>query len=162
MSETSGESLAVFSTIVNYLTKNKMDFRKKDDVIFAEVTAREKDQPVEVRFQAYDKGKVLRVISTLPLNIPEHALEWMPSIICEINDQLVTGSFLFSEKQKRICFLLTQIYKGSLINEETIHYMLTVAFSYIDEYSVKLRRYYRGLYTADEAIRSQHTWMVIT
>lgn len=152
MSEKSRESLAVYKTLIDHLTRKDLNFKRDDEKLTIEMIMRGDDLPMEVRFQVIDERKVMRLLSILPFRVSDSKRVEIANVICKINDQLLNGCFDYNEEHGLIIFRLTQIFIGSLIGEETIQYMIGLSLNSIEEYNDKFFMFSQGKLTAEEVV----------
>ena len=82
--------------------------------------------------------------SPIPFEVKENKIDLMARAICEINLQMLIGSFDLDSKNKRIVFKVTLPFPECLISEAAVKYIVLLACYMSDKYNSKLYDLNRG------------------
>ena len=98
--------------------------------------------------------QLIRLLSLLPFKMNEDKLIDGAVATCAINFILSDGSFDFDISEGHIMFRMTNTFRDSIIGEELVKFMISVACFTVDKYNDKLSDLNYGTLSLDEFLEA--------
>lgn len=156
MAETELEKRAVevYETLCNALDKLDFKYEKEGKDSDGDYVIRfgmvGDDLPMDfIMFTDVDR-QLVRVMSQLPFAFSEGKRLEGAIATCRANYRMIDGNFDYDYNTGKIIFKVTTSYRGSLLDEELLLYMIRLASSMVDEFNDKFLALDRGVMSLEE------------
>lgn len=137
------ESKVCFETIKSTLDGMEWKYDVKEEFLI--VTSAKGDNMAIHLFIGIDPEKpTIFIHSPMPFDLKESKFDLMARAVCEVNLQMLIGSFDLDSKNKRIVFKVTLPFPECLISEAAVKYIVLLACYMSDKYNSKLYDLNRG------------------
>ena len=147
------ESKVCFETIKATLDNMEWKYDVKEEFLI--VTRAKGDNMAIPLFIGIDPEKpAIFIHSPIPFEVKENKIDLMARAICEINLQMLIGSFDLDSKNKRIVFKVTLPFPECLISEAAVKYIVLLACYMSDKYNSKLYDLNRGALDLESFLNS--------
>lgn len=142
----------VFDTVIRHMDTVGLKYDVIDmpnDAYMLKLGFKGDDLPIEL-FVIVDADKELIMVKSPEFttfssdNIPTAALA-----ICAVNDAILDGSYALDIDTGSVMWTVTSCFRGSLVGEETIRYLIGVSAQTVDEYNEKLMMLNLGIIDLD-------------
>lgn len=147
------ESKVCFETIKSTLDGMEWKYEVKEEFLI--VTSAKGDNMAIPLFIGIDPEKpTIFIHSPMPFDLKENKLDLMARAVCEVNLQMLIGSFDLDSKNKRIVFKVTLPFPECLISEAAVKYIVLLACYMSDKYNSKLYDLNRGALDLESFLNS--------
>ena len=128
----------LFYQLKLWFTSEGWSFDPHEDDLVIVSGVKGDDLPIKFLFSIREEQEILLYMSELPFSIPQDKLVETAVAVCYVNDKILNGSFDLSFKNNRLTFKLCTSYYGGTLTQNTIEYMVRVAYNTIEMYNDKL------------------------
>lgn len=128
---------AAYQDFCKMLDGRKWKYNRHDEDLAITTTAVGDDLSMElvIRFDA--DRQLVRLHSRIPVEVPEAMRKAMAIAVSRANHNMVDGAFDYDYREGKIYFRLTASFKGSILSQEALEYILQVSCNTIDDYNDK-------------------------
>ena len=129
---------AVFNTIIRHLDGMKFKYDIMDspgEGHMIHLTMRGDDLPISL-YIIVDADKELIIIKSPEFTkFAADKIDLAAKAVCAINDAILDGSYALNIDTGNVMWTITSCFRGSLVGEETIHYLMGVSVTTLDHYN---------------------------
>lgn len=145
-------ALAAYQTLCDALDAKNWKYEKHPEELEVTCIARGDDLPMKLVIQVDEKRQALRVLSLLPVTVPEEKRVDMAVAISLINNGIVHGCFDYDVKGGNVLFRIVGTFFGCTLSKDACMYLVLCACQTIDNYNDKLLMLSKGLITVEQFI----------
>ena len=98
--------------------------------------------------------QLIRIISLLPFNMNEDKIVEGSIAVAGINYLLADGSFDIDLTEGHVMFKMVSTFRDSIIGEDLIEYMVSIAYSTVNKYCGRLASLNDGIFDLDYFLES--------
>lgn len=142
----------MYDTLCGILKARDISFESDDQELRIGFGGRGEDLPMDFLLKVDAKREVVILYSTLPFKFDEDNIATGALGTLAINDDLPDGSFDLDIFSGRVCFRVTNTYRGSLISAEALDFMLEYSIFVVDKFNDKLYGLATGSMTPEQFI----------
>ena len=129
---------AVFNTVIRHLDNMKFKYEIMDspgEGHMVHLTMRGDDLPISL-YIIVDADKELIIIKSPEFTkFAADKIDLAAKAVCAINDAILDGSYALDIDKGNVMWTITSCFRGSLVGEETIHYLMGVSVTTLDHYN---------------------------
>ena len=140
----------IYETVMKTFDGMGWTYDRYDEELCVVSGVKSDDHPNRFSISEYEKNQLIRLVSTLPFNVPEDKRIDIALAVCAISDSIIDGSFDYNIFDGEISFRLTSSYRESEISTDLIEYMIGVSTSTVDAYNDKLFAICKGYMTLEQ------------
>ncbi len=144
----------VFDTLCRTLDKNEWKYKRFDDRLAIECSARGDDLPMDFTITVDTKRNLVMLLSLLPYTIQDDHRIDVAVAVSAINNMLVDGSFDYNVATGELFFRMTNSFFDSELSGSVFEYMLFGACHMIDEYNDKLLMLAKGMLSIEKFLET--------
>lgn len=145
----------VYELFKQDLTNSKIKYEPHDDDLVISMTVHGEDLPQPTLIMVDEDREVVRLISPLPSKIPEDKRMEAAVAVATANYGLVNGSFDYDMSDGEIRYRVCQSYAGTVLNEETVRYLLGVIFFTTDKYNDLFFMLGKGMISLEDFLKKE-------
>ena len=145
----------VYELFKQDLTNSKIKYEPHDDDLVISMTVHGEDLPQPTLIMVDEDREVVRLISPLPSKIPEDKRMEAAVAVATANYGLVNGSFDYDMSDGEIRYRVCQSYAGTVLNEETVRYLLGVIFITTDKYNDLFFMLGKGMISLEDFLKKE-------
>lgn len=143
---------AVYDTVIRHMDTVGLKYDEIDmpnDAYMVKLGFKGNDLPMEL-FVIVDADKELIIVKSPEFTtFSAENISTAAMAICAINDSILDGSYALDIDTGSVMWTVTSCFRGSLVGEETIHYLIGVSAQTVDEYNDKLMMLNMGVLDLD-------------
>ena len=141
-----------FATLCKTLEENDWVYKKDDEKLIIECSARGDDLPMEITVKVDADRMLVLLLSHLPFVIQDDKRIEIAIAVSAINNALVDGSFDYDLMSGHLFFRMTNSFLESQLSEQVFAYMLYCSCHTIDNYNDKLLMLAKGMISVEQFI----------
>lgn len=145
----------VYELFKQHLTNQKFKFDPHDDDLVISMTVHGEDLPQPTLVMVDADREVVRLLSPLPTKIPEDKRIDAAIAVATANYGLVNGSFDYDMSDGEIRYRVCQSFAQTVLNEETVRYLLGVIFLTTDEYNDRFFMLGKGMMSLEDFLKKE-------
>lgn len=145
----------VYELFKQDLTNGKIKYEPHDDDLVISMTVHGEDLPQPTLIMVDEDREVVRLLSPLPSKIPEDKRMEAAVAVATANYGLVNGSFDYDMSDGEIRYRVCQSYAGTVLNEETVRYLLGVIFITTDKYNDLFFMLGKGMISLEDFLKKE-------
>lgn len=145
----------VYELFKQDLTNSKIKYEPHDDDLVISMTVHGEDLPQPTLIMVDEDREVVRLLSPLPSKIPEDKRMEAAVAVATANYGLVNGSFDYDMSDGEIRYRVCQSYAGTVLNEETVRYLLGVIFFTTDKYNDLFFMLGKGMISLEDFLKKE-------
>lgn len=145
----------VYEMFKDDLTDSKIRFEPHDDDLVISMTVNGEDLPQPTLVMVDKDREVVRLLSPLPAKIPEDKRIDAAVAVSAANYGLVNGSFDYDISDGEIRYRVCQSYAGTVLNRETVRYLLGVIFFTTDQYNDRFFMLGKGMMSLEDFLKKE-------
>ena len=139
---------AVYRTIIKYLDGANLKYDIKEapgDDYMINLNMKGDDFPIHM-YIIVDADRELIMLKSLEFTtFGMDQIDTAAKAVCFINDTIADGAYALDIESGRIMWTATTSFRGSLIGEEVIHYLIGISVTTLDEFNDKLMMLKMGI-----------------
>lgn len=143
---------SVYETACRALDAKGWKYTRHDDDLVISCGARGEDLPMDLLIVVNARAQVVSVISPMPFKISEEKRVDGALAVCVANYGLVNGTFDYDLSDGEIRFRVVSSFRGSILSEELINYMVIIAAGTVDDYNDKFLAVSSGIMTLQQFV----------
>ncbi len=147
------EAKAVYDALVRAMDSLGMKYECVGDDEFA-FNFEGDDLPMNFKMKIDEKRKLVILLSILPFEVKSENILGAAIAAGQINYALMDGSFDINIDDGSVAFCMTTSFRGSLVSEVSLQYMIACSVHTVDIYNDKLYMISEGALDAEEYIKS--------
>lgn len=147
-----GES--VYESFKKHFQDHGFHFEARDEDHVITATFGGDDLPMPLLIRVIDDREVVKLISSIPMKIPEEKRVDAAIAITAINYQLLNGCFQMDLSDGEVRYSMAQSFCESDVNEEMIRYLIGVTIKTTDEYNDRFFMLGKGLMSLDQFLEA--------
>ena len=144
-----------YETVIAMLDHASLKYDRDDEKLRIDLGFKGDDPKIALAFLIDEKLELVKLFSPLPFHFPEDKRIDGAVAVCVANYGLINGSFDYDAFDGEIRFRLVNAYLGDLFSEEIAHYMLTTAYTTVDQYNDRFYALAKGFITVSEFIEKE-------
>lgn len=129
------EAKNVFRTIIKAFDSEDYKYTVNEEELTVTITFKTDDLSATFKFIVDAERDLVRLLSFLPLSFSEEKRVDGALATVVANHNMINGSFDFDLSDGEIVFKMTTSYRGGVIDEACILYMLNVSLNMVDRYN---------------------------
>jgi len=145
-------AIEVFNTLCNAIEKREWKYEKESEKLTVHFGVSGEDIPMQFILIVDEDRQLIRLMSPLPFNMSEEKRVEGAIATCVASFSLADGNFDYDFTDGSIFFRLTASFRGSLIGENLLQYMISAACTIVDEYNDRFLMLDKGLMTIEKFI----------
>jgi len=129
---------AVFNTIIRHLDNGGLKYKVVDapgDDYMINLTMRGDDLPVDLFIIVDADRELIMVKSPEFTKFDADKIDVAAKAVCCINNAIADGSYALNIDKGNIMWTITSCFRGSLVGEETIRYLIGVSVVTLDKFN---------------------------
>ncbi len=147
-------ALNAYNTMIDHFTSNKLHITRDDDQMSVEIGFNGDGLPINIRFRVHEDRQVLRVLSIIPVRVPEEKRVEGAIAVAVANYGTVNGSFDYDMNDGEIRYRVCQsIHDGSTLSDETVRYIMAITYNTVKKYNDRFYMLGKGLMTLEDFIK---------
>lgn len=130
----------VFNTLVAHLDKAGLVYTQREaqgDDYMIHLQARGDDLPIMLYIVVDADRELLMIKSPEFTSFPADKIDVAAKAVCAINWAIANGSYALDIEDGSIMWTITTSFRGSLLGEEAIHYLLGTSLATLDRFNDK-------------------------
>lgn len=139
------QAQSVYETVCRALDNRQWKYQRHDEDLTVTCGARGEDLPMDLVIRVHSRAQVVSVISPLPFRIAEDKRAEGAMTVAIANYGFINGTFDYDIRDGEIRFRIVSSYRESILGEELINYMVTIAAGTVDEYNDKFLMVSKGM-----------------
>lgn len=151
----SSSAREVYEAFKSHLTRNNIRFDPHDDDLVITMTVTGEDLPQPTIIRVMESRDVVQILSPLPSKIPEDKRVDGAIAVSVANYGIINGSFDYDMEDGEVRFRVAQSYRGIVMNDDMIRYLLSITFSTTDTYNDRFFMFGKGLMTLEQFIEKE-------
>ena len=151
----SSSAKEVYEAFKSHLTRNNIRFDPHDDDLVITMTVTGEDLPQPTIIRVMESRDVVQILSPLPSKIPEDKRVDGAIAVSVANYGIINGSFDYDMEDGEVRFRVAQSYRGFVMNDDMIRYLLSITFSTTDTYNDRFFMFGKGLMTLEQFIEKE-------
>ena len=151
----SSSAKEVYEAFKSHLTRNNIRFDPHDDDLVITMTVTGEDLPQPTIIRVMESRDVVQILSPLPSKIPEDKRVDGAIAVSVANYGIINGSFDYDMEDGEVRFRVAQSYRGIVMNDDMIRYLLSITFSTTDTYNDRFFMFGKGLMTLEQFIEKE-------
>ena len=151
----SSSAREVYEAFKSHLTRNNIRFDPHDDDLVITMTVTGEDLPQPTIIRVMENRDVVQILSPLPSKIPEDKRVDGAIAVSVANYGIINGSFDYDMEDGEVRFRVAQSYRGIVMNDDMIRYLLSITFSTTDTYNDRFFMFGKGLMTLEQFIEKE-------
>lgn len=148
-------ALQVYEMFKQDLNDSNIKYEPHDDDLVISMTVHGEDLPQPTLIMIDEDREVVRLISPLPTKAPEDKRVDAAIAVASANYGLVNGSFDYDISDGEIRFRVCQSYAGTVLNKETVRYLLGVIFFTTDQYNDRFFMLCKGMMSLEDFLKKE-------
>lgn len=145
---------SAYHTLCKALDNVGWNYQRKDDEFKIMFGVNGDDIPMNFLVIVDAERQLIRLLSLLPFQMNEDKRIEGAVATCAINYLLADGSFDFDIEEGHVMFRMTNTFRGSIIGEELVNHMVSVACFTVDKYNDMLSALNDGSISLSDFIQS--------
>lgn len=145
-------SEAVYNTIISYLDGKGYKYEILDapaDDYMINLRMRGDDLPISLFIIVDADREIIMVKSPEYTSFKQDKINLAAQAVCFLNHSIVDGCYALDIDDGRIMWTATSCFRGSLVGEETIHYLIGISVATLDNYNDLLMMLNSGILDLD-------------
>lgn len=129
---------AVYNTIIKHLDGAGLKYdimEAMGDDYMISLKMRGDDLPISLYIIVEADRELIVVKSPEYTSFSQDKIDMAAKAVCFLNDSIVDGCYVLDIEDGRIMWNATNSYRGSLIGEEVIHYLIGISVATLDSYN---------------------------
>ena len=129
---------AVFNTIIRHLDGAGLKYEIREaigDDRMIHLIMRGDDLPITLFIIVDADRELIMVKSPEFTRFAEDKIDLAAKAVCVINNAIADGSYALDIDDGRIMWTITSCFRGSLVGDETIHYLIGVSVATLDQHN---------------------------
>ena len=143
----------VYEDMCAALDRRNWKYDRHDDDLVVTFTVTGEDLPMEFVLIVDADRQLIRVLSKLPVKVPEDKRMDLAIATCIITNKLADGSFDYDISNGDIYFRLTSSFRESKIGDKLFDYLVGVSCFTVDSYNDKLFALAKGLMSIEDFLK---------
>jgi len=143
----------VYETACSALDQRKWKYQRHDDELALSFGVRGEDLSMDMILRVKPKVDVISLLCQLPYKIAQDKRTEAALAVAVANYGLINGGFDYDLSDGEIRFRLVSTYRGSLLGEDAINYMVSAAVQTVDNYNDKFLLISKGIWNIDDFMR---------
>lgn len=143
----------VFADLCKALDSNNWKYKKDETKLKIQCGARGDDLPIDLTILVDAKRDVVRVISMMPMKVPEDKRLEMAVAVSLVNNKLVHGCFDLDMGEGHMFFRMTNSFRDSTLSEELYMYLVLCTCKTVDEYNDKFLMISKGMLSLEQFLK---------
>ena len=139
---------AVFNTIIKYLDGANLKYDIKDaqgDDYMINLNMKGDDFPIHM-YIIVDADREIILLKSLEFTtFGMDQIDLAAKAVCFLNDTIADGSYALNIETGSVMWTATTCFRGSLIGEEAIHYLIGISVTTLDAFNDKLMMLKMGI-----------------
>jgi hypothetical protein len=128
----------VFDTVIRHLDGNGLKYEVREaqgDDLMIHLTMRGDDLPISLYIIVDADRELLMIKSPEFSNFGEEQISDAAKAVCAINYAIADGSYALDVEDGSIMWTITATFRGSLLGDEAIHYLIGVSVTTLDRFN---------------------------
>ena len=127
----------VYQTLCEAIDNRNWRYGKEEDKLLVHFGVNGDDIPMQFIIFVDEDRQLIRLMSPLPFKMSEAKLMEGAIATCVASYRIADGSFDYDLTDGRIVFRMTASFRGSVIGEGLIQYLISCACAVVDNYNEK-------------------------
>lgn len=145
-----------FKTLCQTLDGHEWKYAKDEEKLSIECGAQGEDLPMDIAIVVDSERCLVRLMSHIPVVVPEDKRLDAAIAISVVNNMLVDGSFDFDISSGLIFFRMTNSFLESKLGNDVFTYMLFASCQTIDAYNDKFLMLVKGMISIEQFLNSEN------
>lgn len=128
----------VFDTIIRHLDGNGLKYEVREaqgDDLMVHLVMRGDDLPISLYIIVDADRELIMIKSPEFTSFGQDQIDLAAKAVCAINYAIADGSYALDVGDGSIMWTITSTYRGSLIGDEAIHYLIGVSVTTLDRFN---------------------------
>ncbi len=144
----------MFETLCQTLDKRDWKYEKGTNGLYIDTGCAGEDIPIEIRVLVDADRQIVRVLSHMPVQVPEDKrLEMAIAISC-VNNVLADGCFDFDIHEGLVFYRMGCNYIDKQVGEEALEYLVFCSIQIIEQYNDQFLMLAKGLLPLQQFLES--------
>lgn len=143
----------VYKVLCKTLDAREWEYEKEEDKLLVHLNVRGDDFPIQLVLVVDADRQLIRVMSYLPFDMSQDKRLDGVIAACVLTNRLAAGSFDYNFSNGKVLFRLNQCFRGSVIGEGLIEYLLDCACTITDEYNDKFFALNKGFMSIEDFLK---------
>lgn len=129
---------AVYNTVIRYLDGKSFKYTIRDaqgDDYMIQLDMKGDDLPISLYIIVDADRELIMVKSPELSKFGADQIDMAAKAVCSVNYAIADGSYALDIDDGRIMWTITSCFRGSLVGEETIHYLIGVSVVTLDRFN---------------------------
>lgn len=143
----------VYDTLIRYLDKESLKYEVIDmdnEDYMVKLGIRGDDLPMEFFIVVNTERGIIMLKSPEFTTFSEDKIDVAAKAICAINYELADGSYAINLETGSVMWTITSCFRGSLIGEDVIEYLIGMSAAVVDNYNEKFMMLDLGILSFEE------------
>lgn len=146
----------LYELFKKHLDARNFKYEPHDDEMHIVLTVHGDDLPQPTVIRVMDDRSVVQIISPIPCKMPEDKRVDGAIAVSVANYGMINGCFDYDFSDGEIRFRVAAGFRGAEFTDETIFYLLAIAFQTTDKYNDKFFMLAKGLLSLEQFIESEN------
>lgn len=146
----------VYNCLKAHLDSNGLHYEPNDDELAIKITLHGDDLPVPLYMFVHADRQLVRILSPLPVHMPEDKRIDGAIATSIANYGIVTGNFDYDMSDGEIRYRVTQSFLEGEITDEMIKYMISIIFGTVDKYNDRFFMLGKGMMSLEQFIEAEN------
>lgn len=143
----------VYETACSALDHRNWKYRRHDEDLALSFGVRGDDLPMDLVLIVNPKAEVVSVLCALSFKVSQDKRAEAALAVAVANNGLINGSFDYNLSNGEIRFRVASTYRGSLLGEDAINYMVTATTHIVDLYNDKFLMISKGMWNLEQFVK---------